>query len=1077
MRSALPTATMTQPFTVVVAFATATNKPIFALTNYGLSTLDSDSILYYYTNVPVKAQIEDITIEEVRPSGLGSGLPKRTASFTIKNSGPFFEEPFSKWLYAAGATIDDFFFAVWTTDYSKSTEDITGTGVFFGYYKLDSGLGWSETDQATSVTLVDMVTMMSSRYNENTDDAEQILEGSEWQNLLTAPAYYGYRAGIRAVGRTVASIGGFEAYRNAVLGVIAGKVISSSLSGTSIQLGKSPALATLVGQSVKMKMGNGCIITGTITDLTNGFYGIDTSGMALNVAWDSVLVYNKGYTNTNEPLGLADTNLQSIFLDNAVALTRVPSPTMYLKSPGPITFYSSGVQTSAGSIFAKLTGLADEANKEYTCEEIKDPANPTWYFGGVNVLFTTTQQSATFSDPDLLHLNYAKWNAPQTWSLHFSDKTFVLADIQREGMTWELIVTPHVNTNVELENVYYCRLIGDTQIASTETGQLAIYGNNGKALLPIAPADIESVTYGNTDFNMEDLCKIVLKRPLMEIDGSLDPNFLQVDVGPPIYAGNCIALILTRGGIPWFTRGYNTRPESSDLGNSMSLEITDQTWTQLLDSVLFESGLQLDAADGIYKLTPNFTKALVHTWNRGTSGERYLAVQTQGSIAYGDIIDGTYKFNVGRMVTSIDAERREFVRVHYSFQYPVASVNGTTMRRLQSTKVAKSNDRSIEYSFQHITDTATATAAATQMTRIGHTANIPETTRTVEVGLPLEYMVFNVLDVVNLFDFKYITAKDYPLAEYSDSTTNPVYSLGTHGVYLRYDDATQFALIPGLGVIDSIKIDLSGNGPPVSIVFRQVQFGTESNLYDVGLNVELNTEEENDIASADKPDSRTPNYPRGSFTCPPGFSGTWYVKMNPGSKVAGQTITDACCNVTSTEGDSTVDAEIVTVCQPGLGEDPWPDTCFDPINIWYEPVTDHIVGNTDTLLFKFFTTLQAAPVLRSISYLGQTIPDGCVQWSYTSNETWNAWFGTLYVNPCVFSAPEGLTFKGIQLVFDVEYCVSELAPLPRTSSGDIDWDAVFGNAVPRWRSVKKTTQVRIALTVTLRPVSDIQISG
>jgi hypothetical protein len=1067
---------MTQPFTVVVVFSAATKAPVFALSNYGLGTLDSDELLYYYTRVPIKAQIEAITVDEVRSAALGLGLPMRTVKFVIKNSGPFFDEPFSKWLYAAGATVDDFFFAVWTTDYSKSLEDITASGVFFGYYKLSAGLAWSESEQATTITLVDMVTMMSSRYNENTADAEQILEGSEWQNLLTAPAYYGYRAGVRAVGRAIAAISGFESYKNAVLGVIAGKVQSSVLVGTSINLGKSPALADLVGDTVKLKMGNGCLISGAITDIGDGNYGINTTGLALNQAWDSITVYNKGYTVPSEALGFAATNLQSVFIDNAIPLTRIPSPLMYLKSPGTVSFYASGAQISAGAVFLKLTGIADEANKEYTCEELKNPDEPTWYFSGVNVQFYDIQQSTNFSDPDLLHLTYAKWLAPQTWSLYFTNDTYVLDDIQREGMAWELIVTPHVNTDVALTHVFYCRLIGNTIIAETVTGQLAIYANDGKSLLPISPSDIASVSYGNTDFDMVDLCKITLKRSLLEIDASVDPNFLQVDTGPPIYAGDCIAEILTQGGIPWFTRGSNTRPGTSQLGNAMSLEITDETWTQLLDSVLFESGLQLDASDGIYKLTPNFTKALVHTWNRGESGERYLTVQTQGSIAYGDILDGMYKFDIGRMATSIDAERREFVRVHYTFQYPIAAVSGTALRKLQSVKAAKSNDRTIDYTFKHITDTTTATAAAVQMTRIGHTANIPETTRTVTVGLPLSYMNLQVLDVINLDSFKFITAKDSPLPEYDPDATNPVYTLGPYGVYMRYDDTTEYALIPGLGVVDSVSINLGGDGPPVTVVFRQVQFGTSSNLYDVALNVALNTEAENTTASAESDVTRTPNYPIGTFPCPPGFSGTFHVKINPGSRVAGQTLMDACCNIISTESDSTVDAEIVVACQPGIGEDPWPDTCYDPIDVRYEPLHGYVVVNVDTMLFKLISTLKRPPQLVSIAYAGQKFPDLCVIWAPRKNETFHAWFGTLYVKPCIFDLPENLYFKCIELLFSVEYCLAESIPIPFTSAGGVSWDSVIGNAV-RWRSVYKTVLYRVSVPIVLREVSTISITG
>jgi hypothetical protein len=197
-------------------------------------------------------------------------------------------------LYSAGANTDSFYFGLWVCDFKDSVREFREHALFLGYFDLDAGIGWDESTLATSVRLVDRLQLLTGRYTNNTTAAEDVLAGSEWQDLLTAPAYLGYLPKVPMVGRAAATIGGFDAYNKAVKAVIAGIVQSDTLNGTSIQLGKSPALAAAVGTSVKLKMGNGCLITGVITDLGGGEYGINTTGMVLNAAWDTVSVYNRG---------------------------------------------------------------------------------------------------------------------------------------------------------------------------------------------------------------------------------------------------------------------------------------------------------------------------------------------------------------------------------------------------------------------------------------------------------------------------------------------------------------------------------------------------------------------------------------------------------------------------------------------------------------------------------------------------------------------------------------------------------------------------------------------------------------
>lgn len=1069
MRQSLPSAKMTQPYVMVFVTAYGSVAPSFAMTNYGIGILDSDTVKFAGKTIPVLANIENVSVTEMKPSTLGYGLHKREASFDIRNGEPFNLAPFSNQIYGAGANLDDFYFSLWVTDFSKSLEEISSSGVFFGHYKLDSGLTWEESTGTTSIKLVEMLSVLNGRYNQNTEDAEQILAGSEWQSLLDAPAYLGWKPKVKVVGRSVSGIGGFDSYYKSVKSVISGLVQSSTLSGTSIVLGKSPVLAGLVGSSAKLKMGNGCIITGTITDLGSGDYGIDTTGLVINDKWDTILVYNKGFTVTGDDVGQGGAdmvNLQSVFLDSAVPLTRVPSPTMYLRSQSTIEFYNGGPVTSSGPMFVKLTGITDEANKELSTEEFKDPGNTASKFTGVNIDFFSSAQSSNFSDAALLHLNYAKWLAPQDYDLFFSNKTFVLADIQLNGMPWDLIITPHVNASAVVDPIYYIRLIPNNILAESSTGQHALFADNGKTLIPIASADITSIEYNNTDFGMVDLCKITMARRLRDIDEAYDENFLYADTGPAIYAGEVISYILDKAGVPNDIRSTTLRTGTATLGNPLSLAITDETWSELLDSVVFESGLQIDTVWGMYHARASFNKSFALTWNRPSSSQRFLRVRTDAPIAFGDMVDGTYHIEIGKTATSIDASRREFVRVHYTYKYLYSEYKGLKYRTLESTKVAKDNDRIIDYTFKHVTDSGTATAAATQMTRMGHIANIGEVPRTIIVGLPMEYMQLQVMDTIELRDFRHVTALNSPLPAYdSTNAANPVYTVGDYGVYARYDDATQYMLLPGVGVVSQIVYNFSGSGVPITVTFKQVQFGTESNLRDVADRLDLNTVDDNTGATEPQPST---NYPSAAWQCVDDSHVT-NVVVTPGDYTPGKTTTAGCCNESTTDADTTGEQKVTIVCVGDVSPpDPWVHGCLTDPNVWFEVQgpNDIQIGNSDPVIFKLFSLSPYTPILTNLNYPGKPVigADTCVYFDYRDNSSgFNAWFATLTIYPCVFSAPAGLYSKGIEMKFDVLQCYNEVNP-----SDPLAWQIAHS-------AIFRTTKQRVTPLVMLRPVSDITI--
>lgn len=1068
MRSQLPTATMTQPFVAIVCY-TAAHVPTFAMSTFGIDAGDEPTVKVGGVSVPIMLNIDAVSISETRPEGFNRGLIRKDLQFNIKHDGPFATTPFIDKLYSAGATTDSFYFRVWVTDYSRSLHDILQTGVFFGAYKLDMGMGWDETSLITAMKLIEYPQAMYGRYGTTTEAAEDVLDGSEWQRLIEQPAYLGYRPKVPAVGRVDAAIGGYEAYNKAVKGVVAGIVQSTALSGTSIELGKSPTLASVVGQTLKVKFGNGCLVTGIITDLGGGTYGINTTGMVLNVAWDSVPITNVGKLGVGVALTTAF-KPNSILLDG-VSLDRIPSPTMLLKSPSTVEFYLAGVQTSAGPLWLKLTGIADETNKELTTEDFKDPDNPTWMRSAVNIHFNAAIQSANFTGDDA-HFNYATWLASQSYSLYFSKNTYVLADIQKEGMPWEVIVTPHVNTIVTLPFVYYMRMIENTTIMEDINGNPSLFYNRGDTLVTVPAANIASIAYASTDFSMINMCKITLTARPSDVDIGYDNNFLFADTWPPMYAAEVISYILTAGAFPVDMFGA-TLSTTMHLGNTLGLDIKSETWTDLLDSVLFESGLQLASELGFYHLVLGVEKANVFTFNRGVSGETYQFVNTQARVLFGDVIDGTYKFNIGRTLTNIDAGGREFVRAHYDIKYKYASNSGEKFRSLRSTKAVKDNDRKIEITFKHIADTITCKAAAAQLTTAGHVANIGITTRQVEFSLPLSYVRLQAQDVVTLQDFRHLSALDSPLPAYNPAITNPTYTLGGNHVIARYTPGTPYMLVPGLYIIDNITYDFSGDGTPVNVVCKQVQPILTSNLKDVAESLVINDEADNAAAAAIGEDDAIPSPPDYLYYCPNGDLAA--VTITPGEPVISATqVNDPCCNTSTTNATTYTDPIIVIYCtdddnNPSID---WPHVCHGNATLYAE-TTDDEIGNALPVIYDVWANVfgnASVTAFTGMTYTGiGHVGVSCVQWvpgDGVDVPGSGVRLGKLYVYPCAFASPVDAYYKPVYLSFDISYCTTEAY----SQRNDDDTFTMV------YREVIKVISEVVTCPVSLKAVSDISIS-
>jgi len=1066
MRDFVPTVDMTQPMSLLIVYDKATDVPTFALTNYGIGPNDADTVRLDQYTIPLYPYADNITYREVRPSGMGVGLHRREVSLDVRTGGPFATLPFSSALYSAGASTDTFYFGLYVTDFSLSLGNIRDVSTFLGYFDLDSGLGWDESSLSTTIRLVDRLTALTGRYGNRFEAAEPILAGSEWQPLLDAPAYLGYKPRVKAMGRVAARIGGFTTYDDSVRAVIAGIVQSSTLSGTSIQLGQSPTLAQLVGMSAKLKMGNGCVIVGTITDLGSGSYGINTTGLLINQAWDTILVYNKGWTAAGNQLSSVTTDLTSVFVDNTQSLAKLPSPNMYLRTPGNIELYNAGPQTSATPLFCKLTGIKDEANRELSCEPLKDPANPTWKYGGISVEFDAVQQSIAWTDPDNAHLNFAKWLGKQTCSLFFTDKTFILADIQKTGMPWELIVTPTINSSVTTDPVYYIKLAGTTTIAESATGQYAIYADNGTELTPIPNAEIDSITYNCNDFSMPDLCRIKLKRRLIDINEAYTEGEIYVDTWPPMYAGETIAYVMEEAGIGTNLRSFSLRTGTNELGNALTLEIGTETWSELLDSIVFESGLQIDTVGGFYNARSSFSKSTTHSFNNvAAPTQTFMYVDTDAAILFSDVISGSYKMDLGKAYTIIDSDKREYVRVHSTYRYKYSSYNGEKFRTLQSTKTMKDNDRKIDYTFKHTVDTNTAIAAAGQMGRIGHVACVADTTRLVEVGLPMSYMKLQVMDSVYLHDFKHITKVNDPLPAYDpNSSSNPVYTVGAFGAYAKYTTNVPFMLVPGVCIVDSLTINLSGEGVPITASFRQVQVNNVSNLKTVAERLDINTAAEN---TTPETTGGTNNPIVGEYYCPPGVyaPGQNKVIISPSSiKPSATAIADTCCNTTDTTGDVESDFNVTIICV-GICEtcgDGWPDGCLGAAKpMYYTAVTDNTIGNTDALEFDIMSGGSACPTLKSITVDGIADPVGV---SYTPLcDGVNTYVGRLTVGPSIFASPENVYNKTVTLKYEVTTCFSKL---PQTE-GFKDRPLI---------TLARPKEIIITIPISLRPVSDISLA-
>lgn len=1043
-----------QPFTVVVCFNAATHVPEFALTNYGLNIADKMSVTVLGVEVPLYMQIGNVRIHEGRPQGTG-GLIRSSATFEITSVGPYARDPFSKTLYSAGSNVDTTYFGIWVIDYAESVGDIN-EGAFFGYYKLDADVGWNEGSLVTTISLIGILQMQTGRYSESMAAAETVLDGSEYSPLLTSPAYLGYRGKIKCVGRTSTTVAGYEnVAKTAITGVVAGMVQSATLSGTSIVLGRSPTLATLVGQVVKLKMGNGCIIRGTITDLTGGEYGIDTTGLVLNDKWDTITAFQVGY-NTG------DTSLTSAVLPSTISIVEeidtIPSPTMYLKSTGPVEFYPDPTVTP-GPVFLRLNGLAEEATKRFSIDDF------TWIDGSsiahprtlVNVEYHATQQNTVFSGDDA-HLCYATWTVPQTYDLYFTKATFALVDIQRTGMTWELVATPYVNTAASFPNAYYVKLLNGTTIATDSAGNTNLFYDNGSELVVIPATDITSITYDCNDFSIPNLCRILLVNKPSVANESYANGYIYADVGPTKYAGEILTWILQQAGLGSIAALHLTSADNK-VGNIMSLVLTNETWGELIDSVLFESGCTIRFEYGKAILLATGYDVEVKTWTRGASGDTYFRAEPKATIDYKNVIDNSVSLQIGRTYTSTDIDGREYVRVHYEFSYPYSEYNGTQLKKLTSNKTAKNNDRIIDYTFKHVCDKDTASVAIQQMTRIGHAANIPETTRTYTFAMGFDAANICAMDPVRLKDFKHVTMLDEPLPEYRDEYDNYAYSYGEHGlVCCKYTQAVPYMLTPGLCVVEEVTYDFGSDGTPVTFKLKQVQFGTECNLREVADALHMPTDVENtDAGQVDYPTANYLNFP--TVTC---ALATFFMEVKPTSVNFSTVVADdPCCDSTTTASEVS-DVTVTAYC--GW----WPDYCSPVgLSISSEAIDGSTIDTGAGVTFRLLATMcntmgddATGYGIDKIEYDGKEYTPGCVfigagGGNGAATEVlagggcteYN--IGELVVMPCAFEYPTNTYGKTVDVIFTVSNCYTS------------------GWSIPFTRTV--------SVHVNLQPVSDISI--
>lgn len=816
------------PVVVVICFDTATRSVQFVLSQDAATTvpyIKYDSRVYENFDV-----LDDVVVTSTQPDN-GGGIIRRSTTLTVLTENPkgypYYQGVFSKKFYQGGLNVRDFYFGIYAIDRRMLNEEIR-TGLFLGYFQIQTGASWTEREGKTTLPLVDVLT------NDDTlvGATEEVIPDSlflfnPWFNEQIVPKVWGQVARVKL-------LNSFPSFSVRTLSsALNGRVESNyTNASTSILLEKyadqSSVLRQLitVGGTVKVKMADGEVIAGTLS------YNSGTGEVTLNITqrntyYDIV----QGYTYAG--VGQDPTQWQSVAL---LDIQNIPST--WSKRSSVILDGKNRIQDPNGWMQATLAFFDDSLpTKSYTAEvtaqmegwdnEADNVIKHTQFVDSIGNASTLSYifQSHAYGvvQTGLGTLTTWSWIAGQY--LEFDPNTRPVKLWFRNpttatgggsiGDSWQIVnIAPAATT-------YECYI----RNGFSHFDANHVYCEGDGRLVKIPPSKIVSVTDSTTVGTLSNMAKIILTSPPLDMGIGATSNIVYVDA---LYrtgtnearSERVMYEVLKESSLIQHLLGSNittTLPTNNFLPYFGYLARRVETVSEILDRLLFQLGATLRCRYDKYGLEwsgrTHSTEAVVTIG--GNAHIRPLA----SHIDENEMLLEATRVEMGQFKTKVDSAGYEFIPFYFDVDYGAWEDPYYKPVKSGVNRAIKPYERKFDYAFDLIQDAASANYAIGSALSIGHPSGFASIERSFGVDCTMYAARFEALDPIVLRNFPLITTAD---------ETNATFDSDGAPCYLRPSDQKKF-LMGALCQVTNAVYDFSVDNPKVTLTAKMAQTFVQAN--------------------------------------------------------------------------------------------------------------------------------------------------------------------------------------------------------------------------------------------------------
>lgn len=839
MRSLLAFQGTKRPCVALVFYTRGSTTPAFILASRQIkdfSSFNGSTLLVGVTAVNTYAVIDSAKYSEEKPNS-GGGLNDASISISVINGDAYTQGAWSRLIYSAGVTVDDFYIKAYACDGDKLNFDV-GIHSFLGIFSFDSELSWDEQSTTTNFRLRTILKTMDEKVVDIPDAVAQQLQASDWSGLKDLPLHIGNFNKVRATGMLRLYGSGISSISRAKIKFIKSGFIKETWTSGALKLGGVTGdafFAANVGNGVRIIHQSGEALFGTLVSLGADGYGLTgvtrdqpltsfthVSCKILNT-WIGFDSYNSYSTIYLDRLFAAPAEA---LLGNGYVVYEKNSKTCWWQVNNANQHLSVGRTVAPTGVYAIGLAVPPINRQALPINQFLDGSAFPSFDGIIRGPGVGSTEIGT--------------GTPRPGSFTLKDPAAPLSSING-GDSWTIIINDYLNAalsyDVNQGRTYYLMSVGTT----VKSGR--VYASVDGQYVAIPPSNY-TISYNQTYLGVTNLTKIVLNDELHNIFPTVseDPN-----TGQEIYRNidySHIAVDIEKARkFPWAIKTLlnlnsfytsllhtsiqtppteNTANIDAEWGPFLSLKITDETYTQILDTVCFESGISLvpkSGAIGYRRRIRAGHKQLL--WQSGPNlfcKESFIYDSGENRvISKAETLLKSPTINVGKVLSYKNSYGQEYIKVNGTFRIRVEELTNT-VAELRNKNGRGKRDRDFEYDFKCINEQKSAEIAATNIACIGSSSGLSETNRQYGVTGVYDLLRFECADGAHLVDFPFVSDADTITA----LTPKNIIKDTDDVLYHQYLPAeADRVVLPNIVVVERMEVDFDKTASPVSLTLRQ----------------------------------------------------------------------------------------------------------------------------------------------------------------------------------------------------------------------------------------------------------------